>query len=72
MFWWYERDRQNFLNDKLQIKQIRRLSPDNEKYSKSKNFFGALQRKKLMIERTKMIETTKNTRSNFSRRTAVK
>ena len=66
MFWWYERDRQNFLNDKLQIKQIRRLSPDNEKYSKSKNFFAALQRKKLMIE------TTKNTRSNFSRRTAAK
>ena len=72
MFWWYERDRQNFLNDKLQIKQIRRLSPGNENYSKSKNFFAALQRKKLMIERTKMIETTKNTRSNFSRRTAVK
>ena len=33
----------------LQIKQIRQLSPDKEKFIKSKTFFAALQRKKLIL-----------------------
>ena len=31
----------------LQIKQIRQLSPDKEKFIKSKTFFAALQKKKV-------------------------
>ena len=32
----------------LEIKQIRRLSPDKEKFIKSKSFFATLQRKKFI------------------------